>query len=248
MENKEAPVSFYVLASFGLLFLVFFFLGQPGTSEKPRGNEVSGAIAVSDITSTAGYIVIGTIVILIAGFSFIFLKKMATKKKALKSDEPEVPVAEKNVELPGSKLEDKHKSNQEKEIPDTDIDELFGKDEEPHIKAPSPYEKTYEPVKNEQNFQKQMVNSSELKGKIKSKLMENMDKDDIFNLLMKEGYTMQQIEMATDDINLETLKDYIKKSMQRGLSKSQIFESLRSKNWRTDLINKAFLSIQALTK
>jgi len=234
MENKEAPVSFYVLASFGLLFLVFFFLGQPGTSEKPRGNEVSGAIAVSDITSTAGYIVIGTIVILIAGFSFIFLKKMATKKKALKSDEPEVPVAEKNVELPGSKLEDK--------------DELFGKDEEPHIKAPSPYEKTYEPVKNEQNFQKQMVNSSELKGKIKSKLMENMNKDDIFNLLMNEGYTMQQIEMATDDINLETLKDYIKKSMQRGLSKSQIFESLRSKNWRTDLINKAFLSIQALTK
>jgi len=65
---------------------------------------------------------------------------------------------------------------------------------------------------------------------------------------MNEGYTMQQIEMATDDINLETLKDYIKKSMQRGLSKSQIFESLRSKNWRTDLINKAFLSIQALTK
>ncbi len=240
MENKEAPISFYVLASFGLLFLIFFFLGQPeqGANEN---NALTGALAVNDLKSTAGLVVIGTVAILVVGFSFIFFKKMSAKRKAQTLESPEIPKADKKVELPGSKLEDKHKE-EKRDIPEGEVDELFGGDEEPHIKAPEPHEEVYRPIKDEQNIQKQMVNASELKGKIKSMLMGNRRKEDIFSSLRNEGYTMQQIEMATDDINLETLKDYIKRCMQRGLSKSQIFENLKAKNWKMELINKAFLS------
>jgi len=247
MENKEAPVSFYVLAAFGLLFLVFFFLGQPETSEQQKtGNDIAitGALSVGSITSTAGLIVIGTVAILVIGFAFIFMKKMSNKKKRLgEAEVPQAPKVDKSLNLPGSKLEEKHKEAIKEEIPDRDVDDLFGEDLEPHIKASDKREEEeiYKPTKPLET-QKSMVNVSELKNKIKEMLRERRSKEDIFRALQSEGYTPQQIETATDEINLETLKDYIGKCLSRGLGKSQIFENLKAKNWKMGLINKAFLS------
>src|SRR3990167_8682775 len=66
-ENKEVPVSFYVLVGFSVLFLVFFLVGQRSPQ---RNSEVTGALTVAgqDLSSPLWLIILGTVSILLLGF------------------------------------------------------------------------------------------------------------------------------------------------------------------------------------
>lgn len=246
-ENREVPVSFYVLAMFSVFFLVFFLIGQEPSQNK---SEVTGALTVAgqDLSSPVGLIILGTVSILLIGLIVVFMVKMKHKKSNL-ATMPVVPKADKDIQLPGSKLEVKPLA--ENKLTENEIETLF-KEQEPSFSVkngmPSPIEKT-QPVQPDRHLQtavepeKAMVNLAQLKYMITSMLKERKSGQEINDFLISQGYTAQQIEKATDEINVDNLRDYIKKSLSQGISKAQVFESLKSKNWRIDLINKAFLSI-----
>ncbi len=108
-ENKEVPVSFYVLTAFSVLFLVFFFIGQEPSQSKER---VTGAVTIAgqDLSSPVGLIILGTVSILLLGLIVAFIVKMKHKKNAIAAA-PIVPKAEKDIQLPGSKLEAKSRNS-----------------------------------------------------------------------------------------------------------------------------------------
>lgn len=252
-ENKEVPVSFYVLAGFSVLFLVFFLIGQEEPSQSKK--EVTGALIVAgqDLSSPVGLIILGTVSILLIGFIVVFIVKMKHKKSAVAAV-PVVPKADKNIQLPGSKIEAKLSENK---LTESEIESLFKdqKDAESSLgeQLPKSLEKS-QPVNLERPLQtsnpntppvepeKAMANLVQLKYTILRMLKECKSGQEVNDLLIGQGYTVQQIEKATDEINVDNLLDYIRKCLSQGISKSQIFESLKAKNWRIDLINKAFLS------
>ncbi|MBI4159021.1 hypothetical protein HY500_02055 [Candidatus Woesearchaeota archaeon] len=249
-ENKEVPVSFYVLALFSILFLVFFFIGQ----ETPQNKEkVTGALTVAgqDLSSPVGLIILGTISILLIGFIVLLIVKMRHKKNVA-IVAPVVPKADKELSLPGSNIEAKSSENK---LTEREVENLFKEQDSVYsIEEPAPkslekpqsaiLEKPQQDSRPSENVEpeKVMVNLVQLKYIIVGMLKERKTGQDIIDFLLAQGYAAQQIEKATDDINVDSLRDYIRKCLSQGLSKSQIFESLISKKWRTDLINKAFLS------
>lgn len=247
-ENKEVPVSFYVLTMFSVLFLVFFFIGQ-----EPSGNksEFTGALTVAgqDLSSPAGLIILGTVSILLIGFIVMFIVKMKHKKSAIAT--PVVPKADKDIQLPGSKLETKPFA--ENKLTENEVETLFKvQDTGFPVKSgtPNPIEKSqpatfekYQAPSAPAELEKAMVNLTQLKYIITGMLKERKSGQEINDFLISHGYTAQQIEKATDEINVDSLKEYIKKCLSQGVNKAQIFESLKAKNWRIDLINKAFLSL-----
>ncbi len=252
-ENKEVPVSFYVLTGFSVLFLVFFLIGQEPSQNK---GEVTGALVVAgqDLSSPVGLIILGTVSILLIGFIVVFIVKMKHKKSAVAAA-PAVPKADKDIQLPGSKLEAKLSENK---LTESEIESLF-KDQKDtgsilgEQQLPKSLEKS-QPVNLERPLQmpnpntppvepeKAMANLVQLKYTILRMLKEYKSGQEVNDLLLEQGYTAQQIEKATDEINVDNLQDYIRKCLSQGVSKNQIFESLKAKNWRIDLINKAFLS------
>ena len=249
-ENKEVPISFYVLTMFSILFLVFFLIGQEPSQNK---SGVTGALsfAVQDLSSPLGLIIIGTVSILFIGFIVVVIVKIKHKKSNLASA-PVVPKVDKDIQLPGSKIEAKPLA--ENKLTESEIETLFKEQESSFpIRSgmPNPIEKN-QPTSVERYPQvpiapvepeKAMVNLTQLKYMITGMLKERKSGQEINDFLISQGYTAQQIEQATDGINVDNLREYIRKCLSQGVSKSQIFESLKAKNWRIDLINKAFLSI-----
>jgi len=245
-ENKEVPVSFYVLVGFSVLFLVFFLVGQRSPQ---RNSEVTGALTVAgqDLSSPLWLIILGTVSILLLGFIVVAIIKIKHKKSA--AVVPVVPKADKEIQLPGSKIETKPSDSK---LTESEIESLF-KDQDPDLgrQLPNSLEKPQPtsfgrvsqiPISSSEP-EKVMANLVQLKYVILGMLKEHKSGQEVNDFLLEQGYTAQQIEKATDEINVENLRDYIRRCLSQGISKSQIFENLKIKNWRIDLVNKAFLSI-----
>ena len=212
MEDNNVA-SFYVIASFIMLFLIFMFL-QPKTT----GYAIGGILTNTNISLLI--IVVVFIVLIIALGIIYFVYRNIKKKKTVE-----------NVPLPKKEVEEKDIlegiAEKKGDLSGIDVDKLFSSGMKEEKKEERPVEK------------KILTNLNELKIAIINLLRQRYNKQQILSLLSSKGWTLEQIEKAIDDINLDNLKVYVNNSLKEGFSKESIKQFLLKNGWSEDLIDRA---------
>ncbi|MBU2633936.1 MAG: hypothetical protein KJ674_01700 [Nanoarchaeota archaeon] len=216
MGDSEINASFYVVASFILLFFVFMFISP---EPEPTGQAV-GSLLGEGSSSLIIIVVIFVVLILALGVAYFVYKKL--KKKKISEDVP----------LP--KKESKEKdvlegiAEHRADLSGMEVDKLFSTEEKEEKKEiAKPAEK------------KILTNLGELKTTIVNLLRQRYSKQQILNLLESKGWTLEQVEKAIEDLNLDNLKRYVANSLKEGFNKETIKQSLLRSGWNVDLVNKA---------
>lgn len=210
-DNKVA--SFYVIASFIMLFFIFMFL-QPKTTSYAIGS------ILTNTNSSLLIIVVVFIVLIVALGIVYFVYRNIKKKKTVE-----------NVPLPKKEVEEKDIlegiAEKKGDLSGIDVDKLFSGGMKEEKKEEKPIEK------------KILTNLNELKIAIINLLRQRYNKQQILSLLSSKGWTLEQIEKAIEDINLDNLKAYVNNSLKEGFSKESIKQFLLKNGWSEDLIDRA---------
>jgi hypothetical protein len=161
------------------------------------------------------------VLILALGIIYFVYKKMGKKKDIA------------NIPLPS-------KENKEKDILEgiaehkeinIDVDKLFSSDEKPiemaeRIAIEKPNEK------------KVLTNLSDLKITIIGLLRQRYNKQQILGLLQSKGWTIEQIEKAIGEINLDNLRGYVNNALKEGFTREQVKQMLLRNGWSEEAVSK----------
>ena len=87
---------------------------------------------------------------------------------------------------------------------------------------------------------KVLTNLQDLKNKIKMMSSQNITREQIVNNLKSQGVTMDQINKAIEEVNIDNLREYVNQALKQGMTKDQIIRSLMMHGWRQEQISKVF--------
>jgi len=225
MQKEEVSYSFYVVAGFIFLFLVFVII-QP----QP---ETTGLISLSFLqagNSKLPIIVVGITAIIALGLAIIAYKHFRKKKHPTPNNNQNTQNPQQPPGAPKSSL-----------TPE-ELKALFPEAPEQPIIAPSPAA-PQPPTSQPPQPQKTLTNLNEIKELIISLMSQGQSKQQILEQLQSKGYTAQQIAKATEEINFERLAKYIKATLSQGFKKEQLTKILIESGWPRDVIDKAFQSL-----
>ena len=226
-EKEELPISFYVVAGFACLFLIFLIIQPPAKT---------GYISLDSLTSSLGpelrsklpILIIGITAIIAFGVFFISYRHFK-KKKSKQLSAPLGPAPAQ--ENPGLIVFSSSKSD----LSDEEMNKLFSDAPDSSPKMISEPKELFQPAE-----QKTLTSLEDLKIIIIQMLKKGMTKKDIANELQSKGYTLQQITKATEEINLDRVISYIKNALSSGFKKEQITKSLLDTGWSKEQVDKAF--------
>jgi|SRR3989344_2367771 len=221
MEDKNREVSFLVFVGFLFLFILFLFLSP---NEKSSGNAIIGSATLGENPSTITLLILFVILIVILAAVFVIFKKL--KKKKIKIDSPARPIEIKQVV--------NEKKEEKIDFGDEDIEKLFS---EPSQKKEEVKEEVLEKIPAEN---KVLTNLQDLKNKIKMMSSQNITREQIVNNLKSQGVTMDQINKAIEEVNIDNLREYVNQALKQGMTKDQIIRSLMMHGWRQEQISKVF--------
>ena len=225
MQKEEVSYTFYVLAGFILLFMVFLLV-QP----QP---ETTGLISLN-LNAAGGklpLIIVGVTAILALGLAFMSYKHF--KKKKAVAPQPAAQPTLSSEELTQLFPENKNPADAGSvSLPSP-----------PSLAAPQPAAQNIpQPATPlvQQSKQQSMTSLQDIKAAISSLLAQGQTKQQILEQLQTKGFTAAQITKAVDEINQEKITSYVKNALAQGFQKEQITKILLESGWQQDAIDKAF--------
>lgn len=224
MQKEEVSYTFYVLAGFVLLFMVFLLV-QP----QP---EATGLISLN-LDAAGGklpLIIIGVTAILALGLAFMSYKHFK-KKKAGTTPTAATQPALSNEEIT-QLFPEKNTASQPATLSPAPLAAPQPSISPPQSATPPPQQPKQQP----------MTNLQDIKSMIMGLLTQGQTKQQILEQLQSKGFTAPQITKAVDEINLEKLAAYVKNTLSQGFQKEQITKILLESGWAQDAIDKAFSS------
>jgi len=246
-------LSFLVITSFIFLFFVFVLI-KPDSSGYAV-SEVVGGLGISEEYSIITLVLAFVTLLVFLGIIFFVYKKLISKKH--KKGIPMPPVAEKKDVLEGldkgkdlfgteglDKKDALNIPNKEPSLEKNLLEKDSSKKEEgvhEENEEPKSIKSTEVPKEKpiEKNDQKILTNLNQLKSGIFLLLQQRHTKQDILKILEAKGWSVEQVIKAIDEINLDNLKAYVKKSLSLGFDKERISEYLRRNGWDESTISKA---------
>ena len=69
-------------------------------------------------------------------------------------------------------------------------------------------------------------------------LSQNYSKEQIISNLKSQGVNIEQISKAIEEVNLDSLRDYITEALREGLTRDQIIRNLAMHGWKQEQISK----------
>ncbi len=217
-EKKEINLSFLVIACFILLFFIFLAV-KPSTSGHTVASSIVGGMGISEDFSVITLILaFVTLIVFLALILFIY-------KKVIKHPKRELPKA----------------PTPKRELPDLDKGrELFYDDNKPLGQEEEPIKEEIPKVETRplQTEQKVLTNLNLLKRDIVELLKQNYNKENIISVLKSKGWSIEQIVKSIDEINMDNLRNYIKKAFELGFNKEQVVMHLKRSGWDDGIISK----------
>ncbi|MBL7147901.1 MAG: hypothetical protein ISS82_03685 [Nanoarchaeota archaeon] len=240
MEEKEMRLSFLVITGFIFLFFIFMFI-KPDTTGGVVASELVAGVGISEEFSVITLVLAFITLIVFLGIIFFVYKKLISKRHK-KKEIPKPPIPKRDVLSGldrGKELFDEHMDEDvEKfgsETQDFEKPEL--EQEETKVEKPIVKKEVVEPKIGEQKI---LTNLNQLKSSIINLLNQKYQKQDILRILEAKGWSIEQIVKAIDEINLDTLRIYVRKSLELGFNKGQIMGHLKRNGWDEVMIMKAF--------
>lgn len=226
MQKEEVSYTFYVLAGFVLLFMVFLLV-QP--QPQPTGLI---SLNLSAAQGKLPLIIVGVTAILALGLAVMSYKHFK-KKKA------------------GTAVSNTNTSPTQPTLTKEELTQLFPESHPETPATPSPASLTapqpaqpatppHQTALPEQPKQQPMTNLADIKGAITALLAQGQTRQQILEQLQARGFTAPQITKAVDEINLEKLAAYVKNALSQRFQKEQITKILLESGWQQDAIDKAF--------
>jgi len=235
MQKEEVSYTFYVLAGFILLFLVFTIV-QP----KP---ETTGLISLN-LDAAGGklpLVIIGVTAILALGLALMSYKHFKKKKAATPSA---TPSQSSQQALTNEELTQLFPENQGTNPNATSQPSSSPAPTSP-LATPQPATQQTPPPATlplQQTKQQSMTSLQDIKAAISTLLAQGQTRQQILEQLQARGFTAPQIIKAVDELNLERLIAYIKNALSQGFKNEQITKILLESGWQQDAIDKAFSS------
>ena len=236
-------LSFLVITAFIFLFFMFIFI-RPDPSGNIVASNIVGGFGISDEFSIITLVLAFVTLLVFLGILFFVYKKLISKRHKFK-ETGKPPLAPKKDVLEGldkgKDLFDNEGLDKEdaknipkKEFPST-LPQKMGEPAVP-VKTEKPIEKKEEPKPEDQ---KVLTNLNQLKSNIIGLLNQRHSKQDILRILESKGWSVEQIVKSIDEINLDSLRAYVKKSLSLGFDKDRIADHLRRNGWDETLISRA---------
>lgn len=227
MQKEGISYSFYILAGFVFLFMIFLAI-KP--SETPTGLiTIPYLDTLSSSDSKLPVMIIGITLILALGLSFVSYKHFKKKKQAsVQPPQNTHPTSTLSSNQPSTTL----LSNDELKALFPEPGEQIPQPKTPEIKEPI--------IQQQSQPQQKITNLNEIKDIISNLISQGNTKQQILSQLQSKGYSAQQITKATEEINQDKLISYIKSTLSQGFKKEQIEKTLLESGWEKDQVSKAF--------
>jgi len=234
-EQNKKEISFLVFGGFIVLFVLFLFLSQEGSTKGAfTFEEVIGSSEIGG-TSVITLVIIFVILVVVLIAVILLLKKFKKKKHTFIAPKTHED-SQKKGKLSFNPLKENIKSNLDKapeDMADEDIESLFS--ETVGIKTEDESKVSgFSSTKN----QEPMTNANQLKTQVNSLFDKGNNSKQVVEILKKKGFTPKQVSKVIDDINNDNLKNYINNALKQKFSKDQITRNLLSNGWKSEQISK----------
>jgi len=239
-------LSFLAITIFVFLFFVFIFV-KPDPSGNVVASDLVAGMGIAEEFSMVTMILAFVTLIVLLGIIFFVYKKLTKRKHMKKTIKPPIPEVKKDILADMDKGKDLFSDNnkeepsleknvhEENKLMDLQLEPKLEKNllEKDSVKKDNVEQKSV------QKEQKILTNLNQLKKGIIVLLNQRYQRQDILRILESKGWSIEQVVKAIDEINLDSLRAYVKKSLGLGFSKDQIVEYLKRNGWDESLVMKA---------
>ena len=241
----DDALSFIVISVFILLFLIFI-----NTQAENSGSAILDDVGVNTITIFVAIVV----VIVVLGIIFLIFRRIK-KKKILN-----IPVAPKpsnseqdyqlNMDMPspspnktGESGVSTHETTENGRLNEEELSSLFKEapvnENKQNIAEKTEVRKEFPEIQiAPKKEDKTLANLTELKNLISKLINKKYSREQIVNFLQSKGWNASQINKATEELNTENLRYYIKEARRMNMNNDAIIKSLIDNGWKIDLIKR----------